>query len=115
GPGNVTSALVSTGRSLMPLARSSIGLARSALRLSLPFSSPRTSLNHALTPRRAVAFGRVSLESVKRIKNAFGVTINDVVLAACTLALRDHLRARGEHPKRAIIATVPVSGHANGD
>jgi WS/DGAT/MGAT family acyltransferase len=78
-------------------------------------SSPRTSFNRALTPRRAVAFGRVPLESAKRIKNAFGVTVNDVVLAACTIALRDYLRARGECPQRAIIATVPVSQHARGE
>jgi hypothetical protein len=37
------------------------------------------------------------------------------VLAACTLALRDHLRTRGEQPQCAIIATVPVSDSASGD
>jgi WS/DGAT/MGAT family acyltransferase len=97
-PANLANALVQTAYSLLPLARSSIRLARSTLRPSLPFSSPRTSLNHALTPGRAVAFGRVPLDSLKRVGHAFSVTVNDVVLAACTLALRDYLRERGERP-----------------
>jgi WS/DGAT/MGAT family acyltransferase len=76
------------------------------------FSSPRTSFNHALTPKRAVGFGRVPLATVKKIKNAFGVTVNDVVLAACARALGEYLRAHGETPRRPIVATVPVSEHA---
>ncbi len=65
----------------------------------LPFSAPRSSLNHALTPERAVAFGRVTLTAVKEIKPAYGVTVNDVVLAAFTRAFGDYFRAHGEPPR----------------
>jgi WS/DGAT/MGAT family acyltransferase len=75
------------------------------------FSSPRTAFNRALTAERAVAFGRVPLATVKGIKNAFGVTINDVVLAACARSLGEYLRRNGETPLRALVASVPISEH----
>ncbi len=51
------------------------------------FSAPRTSFNHALTRNRAFATETVSLTDVKAVKNAFGCTVNDVVLALCGSAL----------------------------
>src|SRR3954468_3624799 len=62
------------------------------------FSAPRTSFNAALTARRSFAMASVSLTDVKMVKNAFGVTVNDIVLALCSGALRDYLSARDEHP-----------------
>ncbi len=55
---------------------------------ALPLSAPRTSFNTALTRRRSVAFTAIGLDDVKRLKNATGTTVNDVVLAVCTGALR---------------------------
>ncbi len=82
---------------------------------TLPFSSPRTSLNRALTPERRVAFGRLSLADVKEVKAAFGVTVNDVVLGACALALGAYLRAHGDDPQAPLVASVPVSEHGADD
>ncbi len=73
------------------------------------FSAPRTSFNAALTPQRTFAFTSVSLAEVKQVKNALGVTVNDVVLALCGGALRRYLDARGEHPEGPLVAMVPVS------
>ncbi|HMK63066.1 MAG TPA: wax ester/triacylglycerol synthase domain-containing protein, partial [Acidimicrobiales bacterium] len=52
-------------------------------RAALPLTTPRTSLNTAITAHRSVAFATISLDDVKRIKNALGTTVNDVVLAIC--------------------------------
>lgn len=79
--------------------------------MPMPFTAPRTSLNHTITGQRSVAFTSVSLDEVKQVKNAFGVTVNDVVLALCTGALRNFLDARGELPVDPLVATVPVSVH----
>jgi diacylglycerol O-acyltransferase len=80
-----------------------------ALSPPLPFSTPRTSFNRALTPNRWFAMAALPLEEVKAIRRAFDVTINDVVLALCAGALRRYLDERGELPERPLLAGVPVS------
>jgi WS/DGAT/MGAT family acyltransferase len=74
-----------------------------------PFSAPRTSLQTSLGGHRRVAFTEASLDKVKAVKNAFGGTVNDVILAICAGALRSLLAARGEHQERSLVAAVPVS------
>jgi diacylglycerol O-acyltransferase len=79
--------------------------------MPVPFSAPRTSLNGTITGHRSVAFAQLDLDEVKDVKNAFGVTVNDVVLALVAGALRQFLDARGELPDDPLVATVPVSVH----
>jgi len=76
---------------------------------ALPLSAPRTSFNGTLTRRRQVAFGAIGLADVKRLKNATGTTVNDVVLAVCTGALRRFLLDGDELPDKPLVAVVPVS------
>ncbi len=49
-----------------------------------PFSAPKTLFNQAITPHRRIAFGDVALDNLKAVKNHFGCTVNDVVLALCS-------------------------------
>jgi diacylglycerol O-acyltransferase len=79
------------------------------------FESPPTPFNGALTPNRSVALADVHFEDVKAIKRAFGTTVNDVVLAACTASLRSWLLARGALPDRPLVATVPISVRHEGE
>lgn len=79
------------------------------------FESPPTPFNGALTPNRSVALVDVSFEDVKTIKRAFGTTVNDVVLAACSASLRSWLIAHGGLPERPLVATVPVSVRHDGE
>ena len=76
-----------------------------------PFSAPRTLFNATITARRSVAFTDVALADVKKVKDAFGVTVNDVVTAVVGGALRHYLEDRGELPDRSLIAAAPVSVH----
>src|SRR5438067_1435666 len=71
--------------------------------------APRTSLNGPIGPHRRVAFTQQSLDEVKQIKNHFGVTVNDVVVATCAGALRTWLHDRGELPDKPLLAMIPVS------
>jgi diacylglycerol O-acyltransferase len=84
---------------------------RGAPGMPAPFTAPRTSFNATLTPHRIVSFVNVSLDDVKTVKNAFGVKVNDVVIAIASGALRKYLAARGELPDRSLIAAIPVSVH----
>jgi WS/DGAT/MGAT family acyltransferase len=76
-----------------------------------PFTAPRTSFNATLTPHRTVSYINVALDDVKTVKNAFGVKVNDVVIAIASGALRRYLAARDELPDRSLIAAIPVSVH----
>lgn len=75
----------------------------------LPFTAPPTSINGSITSARSVAATTVSLTDVKRVKNAFGATVNDVVLALCAGALRNYFSSRGEELHAPLLAMVPVS------
>src|SRR5262245_16014468 len=50
--------------------------------------APATPFNKSITPHRKVAFRSVRLDDVKKVKNAFGVSVNDVVMAMSAGALR---------------------------
>ena len=80
-----------------------------------PFSAPRTSMNHTLTGQRTYAMASLSLLDAKKVKNAFGTTVNDVVLALCGGALRRYFDAHGEDLDRALVAMVPMSVRAEGE
>lgn len=74
-----------------------------------PFSAPKTPLNQAITPHRRVAFGDVGLDELKAVKNHFGCTVNDVVLALSAGMLRRYLDMEDEIPEVPLVAMVPIS------
>lgn len=104
--------LTQTAGSVAALAPSTIGLARAALleqQLTLPFAAPRTMLNVRVGGARRCAAQSYSLDRIKNIKQAAGVTVNDVVLAMCAGALRYYLAAEHALPDTPLVAMVPVS------
>ena len=98
--------------SVAALGPSTWSLARAALveqQLTLPFAAPRTMLNVPIGGARRVAAQSWSLDRIKSIKQAAGVTVNDVVLAMCSGALRYYLLDEHALPDTPLIAMVPVS------
>ena len=79
--------------------------------MAAPFTAPRTRLNGRLTPQRNVAFARLDLDDVKKVKNHFGVSVNDVAMALVSGVVRQFLLDRGELPGPSLVALVPVSVH----
>src|ERR1700729_3550868 len=61
--------------------------------------APATPFNGPITQHRRVAFRSVDLGRVKQVKNAFGVSVNDVVMAMCAGALRRWLTEHGALPQ----------------
>ncbi len=82
---------------------------------ALPLTAPRIMFSGEMTPHRDVAFGRADLEDLKVIKDTFGTTVNDVVLAACTRSLRKYLIDHDDLPDKPLIASVPVSVRSGED
>jgi WS/DGAT/MGAT family acyltransferase len=74
-----------------------------------PLTAPTTVFNGPITAQRSVAFARVPLAQVKEVKNAFGATVNDVLLATCALAMRRYLESRKDLPAEPLVTACPVS------
>jgi diacylglycerol O-acyltransferase len=74
-----------------------------------PGRPPATPFNKPITPHRRIAFRSVDLDAVKAVKNAFGVSVNDVVMAMCAGALRRWLTAHDALPAQPLVAMIPVS------
>jgi len=70
---------------------------------------PRTPFNGPITPHRRFAFTSLPLAAVKEVKNAFDLTVNDVVMALCTTVLRSWLIAHDALPAIPLVAAIPVS------
>ncbi len=89
--------------------------ARSGLTMTRPFSAPRTVFNDSVTSHRNMAYAQLDLDDVKKVKDRFGVKVNDVVMALVSGVLRQFLLDRDELPESSLVAMVPVSVHGKSD
>jgi diacylglycerol O-acyltransferase / wax synthase len=76
---------------------------------ALPLRAPRAPWNASITPHRRVAFARVSLDDVRRVRAGFDVKVNDVVLALVSGSIRAYLSERGQLPDSPLVGMCPVS------
>lgn len=79
-------------------------------RVRIPLSpAPPTPWNATISPHRRFAMRTTALANIKAIKDASGGTLNDVVMAICTGALRQYLINHDALPDKPLRAMVPVS------
>ncbi|KAA8969294.1 wax ester/triacylglycerol synthase family O-acyltransferase [Mycobacterium sp.] len=83
--------------------------------MARPFAAPPTPFNARITGHRNVAYTELDLDDIKKVKNHFGVKVNDVVMALVSGVLRRFLLDRGELPDSSLVAMVPVSVHGKSD
>ena len=79
---------------------------------TLSLYAPNTILNREITASRRFAAQDWPLDRIRAIGKATGTTLNDVVLAMCSGAMRTYLIELGELPDTSLIAMVPVGLHA---
>jgi WS/DGAT/MGAT family acyltransferase len=72
-------------------------------------SAPKTMLNRSVGPHRVFDAAEFPLEGFKDIKDAAGVTVNDVALAVVGGALRRYLDSHGETPEGSLAAGIPLN------
>src|ERR1700757_3862837 len=107
GINSVSSAAAQAGAGVKAIAR--LGK-REGPNIPLPTTpAPPTPWNKTITSHRRFAMHTTSLENVKRLKDATGGTVNDIVMAICSGALRQYLLAHDALPDRPLRAMVPVS------
>jgi diacylglycerol O-acyltransferase / wax synthase len=70
--------------------------------------APRVSWNGRVTGHRRFAMARLPLADIIAIKRAAGTTVNDVVVAVCSGALRHWLDDHHELPTSPLVAMVPM-------
>ncbi len=86
-----------------------------ALAKRFDLRAPRTPFNVSITNQRTFAGRTVSLAETKHIAKHFGVSLNDVVMATVSGALRLYLKDSNELPDKSLVAGVPVSLREAGD
>ena len=107
GIDSVSSAATQAGAGIKAVAR--LGK-EDGPRIALPTSAaPPTPWNKTITGHRRFAMRTTSLNNVKRLKEATGGTVNDIVMAICAGGLRQYLLAHDALPDRPLRAMVPVS------
>jgi diacylglycerol O-acyltransferase len=72
-------------------------------------SAPRTPFSTRISAHRRFSFGSLPLETVKQVKDALGVKVNDVVVAMCAGAVREWLLSKDALPEQPLLAQIPVS------
>lgn len=125
-------ALKNTGRQYMKLLRMTPSMARAAKTVLLPapgedgkrswrlpknlqLLAPRTPFNVTITNQRSFAARTVPLAEVKYVAKHLGGSVNDVVMATTSGALRRYLTELGCLPEKSLTAAVPVSLRTPGD
>jgi diacylglycerol O-acyltransferase len=117
-PSLVTSPFRALG-ALREIGKTAVRMAQRALDeetppLSIPLGAPAT-FETPVGAARSVSFAELGLRQVRDLKERFGVTINDVILAVCSGALRthlaehDHLAGSDQEAGNPLVAVVPIS------
>ncbi|GAA4483497.1 wax ester/triacylglycerol synthase family O-acyltransferase [Rhodococcus olei] len=94
---------------LVPAIAGAIDRARHDRGGALSLSAPQSVLNVPIGGARRFAARSWPLERLRLVAKCADATVNDVVLAMCSGALRTFLAGRGALPEDPLVAMVPVS------
>jgi len=73
------------------------------------FSVPKTIFNDVISPKRKWGSAILSFKRVKVLKDKMDVSLNDVILAICSGAIRKYLTQKNKLPAKSLVANVPIS------
>lgn len=89
------------------------GIGATSKLLGAGMSAPGTPFNVEIGPHRRFAITQADLAELKAVKDAYGGTVNDVILSIVSGAIGNYLRARGHDTEDLEMrALVPVSVRA---
>lgn len=98
-----------TARNTLAIGKYALDISRK--RVAAPdMSAPKTVLNQRVGPHRVFDAAEFPLAGFKQIKNAAGVTLNDVALGVIGGALQRYLDSRGQAPSEgSLAAAIPLN------
>lgn len=76
---------------------------------------PVVSFNGAISSDRAMTFAVLPMDQMKAVKQHFKVSLNDVVLALVSTAVRNYLLRHSELPEQPLRTNIPVSIRSGDD
>ncbi len=85
------------------------------LDIALPLSAPKTRLNVATGAARNLTITQYPLDEVKAIAKSQNVSINDVVMTMCDLAVSRYCEEAHDTPDAPLVAYMPVNLRTDGD
>ncbi len=106
---NTVQLITGSARSARDLSKYVLDIARKQIPAP-DISAPKTILNKPVGPHRVFDAAEFPLDGFKDIKNATGITVNDVALGVISGALLRYLTAKGEAPaKGSLAAALPLN------
>ncbi len=78
-------------------------------------SVPRTIFNKNVSPRRTWGTAILSFDRINSLRKIMGVSINDLILAICSGAIRRYLAEKDNLPSQSLVANVPISIRVEGE
>lgn len=79
------------------------------LRIQKNYSTPKTIFNSTVSPKRTWGTAILSFERINTLRKIQGVTVNDIIVAICSGALRRYLKEKDKLPSQPLVANVPIS------
>lgn len=102
---------IALGNGFLQKAKEMAAYRRSVANHEIPsanIKAPRTRFNEMVGPHRVADAAAFSLDDFKSIKNAVGVTLNDVAVAVVGGGLRKYLQHYNELPEASLAAGIPM-------
>ncbi|MGI8677727.1 MAG: WS/DGAT/MGAT family O-acyltransferase [Jatrophihabitans sp.] len=112
-PATAAVSLLSDAAGLGPALARTVNRARKDEGGAVSFAAPKSMFNVKITGARRFAGQSWPMERIRAVGKASGTTVNDVVLAMCSGALREYMTNLDALPDEPLIAMVPVSLHGN--
>lgn len=79
------------------------------------YSTPNTIFNKSVSPKRTWGTAILSFERINTIRKIMNVSINDIIVAICSGAIRRYLLEREKLPVQPLVANVPISIRTKGE
>jgi len=105
-----------TGKTVVKALMNVVQSSRSGTKdLVSPMQAPKCVLNARISRNRRFATQKLATARIRAIAQAVGGTVNDVVLALCSSALRRYLQELDALPDQPLVAMLPVAIRQKGD